>query len=243
MNYSKIYNQLIANRKLNVHSDDIFTEKHHIIPKSHGGSDSIDNIVALSAREHFIAHWLLWRIHRDKAMAFAFNVMCWNTYGNRYKNSYAFAEARKANRDNLVGRTISTETRDKLSKSMKGRPSPLKGKKASDATKEKLRVKAKVTGLMHIGNTYVLGRKHTEDAKAKMSSKAKGRIVSEETKAKIKESKRGIVHSVETKLKMSESAKCTVRLKVVCPHCLKEGDNNLMKRYHFDNCKLNTQGA
>jgi HNH endonuclease len=27
------------------------------------------------------------------------------------------------------------------------------------------------------------------------------------------------------------------RKKVTCPHCGKTGDNNLMKRYHFNNCK------
>lgn len=27
------------------------------------------------------------------------------------------------------------------------------------------------------------------------------------------------------------------RGKVICPHCQKEGDVNLMKRWHFDNCK------
>jgi len=28
------------------------------------------------------------------------------------------------------------------------------------------------------------------------------------------------------------------RPKVICPHCGKIGDNNLMKRYHFDKCKF-----
>ena len=36
-----------------------YTEKHHIISKSLGGSDSLSNIVKLTAREHFICHWLL----------------------------------------------------------------------------------------------------------------------------------------------------------------------------------------
>ena len=36
-----------------------YTEKHHIIPKSLGGSNDLDNIVSLTAREHFICHRLL----------------------------------------------------------------------------------------------------------------------------------------------------------------------------------------
>ena len=39
-----------------------YTEKHHIIPKSLGGSNSKDNLVALTAREHFICHLLLTRM-------------------------------------------------------------------------------------------------------------------------------------------------------------------------------------
>ena len=36
-----------------------YVEKHHIIPKSLGGSNKKINIVSLTAREHFICHWLL----------------------------------------------------------------------------------------------------------------------------------------------------------------------------------------
>jgi hypothetical protein len=36
-----------------------YCEKHHIIPKCLGGSNDPSNIVALTAREHFLAHWLL----------------------------------------------------------------------------------------------------------------------------------------------------------------------------------------
>lgn len=35
---------------------DGYTEKHHIIPKSLGGSNDKTNIVKLTAREHFICH-------------------------------------------------------------------------------------------------------------------------------------------------------------------------------------------
>lgn len=36
-----------------------YTERHHIIPKSLNGSDSRDNLVRLTTREHFICHKLL----------------------------------------------------------------------------------------------------------------------------------------------------------------------------------------
>jgi hypothetical protein len=36
-----------------------YSEKHHIIPRSMGGSDGADNLVRLTAREHYICHLLL----------------------------------------------------------------------------------------------------------------------------------------------------------------------------------------
>ena len=63
MNYEKIYNQLVERRKVDILRDG-YKEKHHIVPRSLGGSDEADNIVVLTAREHFIAHLLLTKIHR-----------------------------------------------------------------------------------------------------------------------------------------------------------------------------------
>jgi hypothetical protein len=55
--YTKIYHNIVtraSSRKLSE-----YAELHHIIPKSLGGDDSVTNIVALTAREHFICHLLL----------------------------------------------------------------------------------------------------------------------------------------------------------------------------------------
>lgn len=59
MNCQHIYNRLI---KKALHRDidpDQYYEKHHIVPRCLGGSDFADNLVLLTAREHFIAHLLL----------------------------------------------------------------------------------------------------------------------------------------------------------------------------------------
>lgn len=56
--YEKWYNSLISKGKHRVKPEGYF-EKHHIIPQSLGGSNKIDNLVALTAREHYIAHLLL----------------------------------------------------------------------------------------------------------------------------------------------------------------------------------------
>jgi hypothetical protein len=67
MNYKRIHDQIIqlaqlANRKK---GNQIYYERHHIIPKCMGGNDDIENLVLLTGREHFIIHKLLCEIYPD----------------------------------------------------------------------------------------------------------------------------------------------------------------------------------
>lgn len=61
MNYNKIYEKIVEKRKLE-EPKDCYTEVHHILPASLGGSNDKDNLVRLTAREHFICHALLLKI-------------------------------------------------------------------------------------------------------------------------------------------------------------------------------------
>ena len=70
MTYSAIYCALISKRLENpITKNDCYCETHHIIPKSEGGSNDKSNLVNLTAREHYIAHLLLWKIYKDYKMA------------------------------------------------------------------------------------------------------------------------------------------------------------------------------
>lgn len=57
--YTSWYNNIIQRAQSRVLSADIYTEKHHVIPKSLGGSNAKSNIVCITPREHFICHLLL----------------------------------------------------------------------------------------------------------------------------------------------------------------------------------------
>lgn len=59
--YYKIYTSLIARCKLRTPVQGVYYESHHITPRSLGGTDDSDNIVLLTAREHYIAHMCLVR--------------------------------------------------------------------------------------------------------------------------------------------------------------------------------------
>lgn len=76
--YAVWYKELIANAQKRVGDCDTYYERHHILPKSLGGKNTKDNLVNLTAKEHFIAHALLVRMvsgDSKRKMAYAFNCM------------------------------------------------------------------------------------------------------------------------------------------------------------------------
>jgi hypothetical protein len=73
--YTKYYFSIISNAKSRTLPPNTYIEKHHIIPKSLGGNNSKDNLVSLTAREHFVCHKLLVKMLEGKnkaKMSFAF---------------------------------------------------------------------------------------------------------------------------------------------------------------------------
>ena len=101
VNYNKIYKSLISHRQVNQLDKTIYTEKHHITPKCLGGNNDPANLVKLTAREHFIAHQLLCKIHKNhppyilQKLASAFNRMCTSNHPKRNFTSRQFAIARR----------------------------------------------------------------------------------------------------------------------------------------------------
>lgn len=55
--YLKYYYNIVNNAKSRITEG--YTERHHIVPRSLGGDNSEDNLVNLTAREHFVCHVLL----------------------------------------------------------------------------------------------------------------------------------------------------------------------------------------
>ena len=103
MNCRRIYFNLIRKRKKeiinNEHSQ--YCEKHHIIPRSLGGLDNKNNIVSLTAKEHYIAHLLLSKMfkyneEKEIKMKFALIMMTvTSTLNNKRFNSNKFEQLRK----------------------------------------------------------------------------------------------------------------------------------------------------
>lgn len=163
MNYERIYNNLMETRllikeeRLKDRKNGIYFEGHHIIPKCKGGEGNSTrpknhpNIVLLTSREHFLAHWLLWLIYKDRQMALAFHkMMSINKNMDRVKSSRGYEETRQAFRQTNIGnkyglgkkKIVSEEQKKRQSNLMKGRyvgdKNPFYGKKHSQETKNKL---------------------------------------------------------------------------------------------------------
>lgn len=77
MDYLKHYDKLVSRAKARILESGVYRERHHIIPRSEGGLDEDANLVYLTAREHFIAHWLLYRANPHiPSRAYSFWRMC-----------------------------------------------------------------------------------------------------------------------------------------------------------------------
>jgi len=131
MNYQRIYDQLIEKRQRI--APEGYSENHHIIPKCMGGLDDKSNLVRLTAREHYIAHKLLFKIHGTTKLAHAWFSML-RTSKNQQRiitskmyeevssiRSKILSEEMKGEGNNFYGRTHSEETKRKISEANSGR--------------------------------------------------------------------------------------------------------------------------
>jgi hypothetical protein len=132
MDYKKIYNSIIEKRKLNELPKDVYGEKHHILPKCLGGNDEKDNLIRLTAKEHFICHLLLSEMFPKESFEWyktnhAFQMMCSSTSKHsRYINGRIY-ELKK----NDFSKTMSW--------SQSGEKNSQYGKLKSEYTKEKIK--------------------------------------------------------------------------------------------------------
>jgi hypothetical protein len=139
MNYYKIYNQLTTRAKVEeqdrllLKNKGNYFESHHILPRCMQGTDSKDNIAILTAREHFLAHWLLCRIYPDNnKIAHAFWMMCNWKSNKQYRvvpNSRIYQESKeiiaKITSKRFKGCTVPDERKIKISNTLKGRKRPI----------------------------------------------------------------------------------------------------------------------
>jgi hypothetical protein len=138
---------------------DGYCEVHHIIPKSLGGTNAKDNLIKLTPRQHYIAHWMLWKALGGVAGRSFFMMSNFGKYGKVNSKTYGLArkdyseqvKIQMAIRPNRPAFT--PEHRDKLRQAKLGKPLSAEhranvskarlGRKLSKETKMKISITKK----------------------------------------------------------------------------------------------------
>lgn len=181
--YTATYNRLIEQAR-GRERPSCYTERHHIIPRSLGGTNHRSNLVYLTAREHFIAHLLLTKMvdgdAKFKMYCAAIRVTAHEKKnGQLYRkgNSWSYEAMRKSHSKMLSDR-------------MKGNTFK-KGVKESEETKARKRAAMQASDVM--------GKwERTPEFKARISAERKGMNAGEkngmnsaEARAKVSEARSG----------------------------------------------------
>lgn len=153
--YTKTYFKIIENAKIRTNENGYY-EKHHIIPRSCGGTNEHSNLIILTAKEHFVCHLLLTKMCLDKL--------------HRHKMICALNNMTKSakNHKRYTGR-LHESFRSKFSKSIS---ELLKDKPKSETHRKNISISK-------------LGSNLSKETKQKISNSLVGKTHSEETKQKI----------------------------------------------------------
>ena len=216
--YEKWYCGIIEtarNRKINE-----YTETHHILPRSLGGNNEPDNLVELTAREHFMCHWLLTKMHTGQARGKMINALYMMQGRGPYQTRY------KSKITSRIYKNLREEYAVYISNLNKGRKQP---------PEEKARQIAAITGRKRAP--------FSEEWKENLSKNHKSKnpdyntAHSEETRKKMSEKAKGRKYSSETIEKRAAKIRGSKREKKLCPHCNREVAVNGYARWHGDICK------
>jgi hypothetical protein len=202
--YTTIYLAIIQRAKSRNISG--YSEKHHIIPKCMGGTNEENNVVKLTAREHFVCHLLLIRMTPPEYRA---------------KLVYAAWQLGRPSKNKIVKITNRTYAilKEQMSISYTGRKRKPFDQKWKDNMKAGAVSRKKVT----------MTERRLQIIKESVAKREK--LFGERNPFY------GKTHSPETIEKIIEVNK----RETTCPYCNKIGASNVMKRWHFENCRLNSK--
>lgn len=170
-----------------------YSELHHVVPRSLGGSNDQENLVNLTAREHFICHILLTKFttgtDKNKMIRAVMIMKGSNKNQCRYFNSRLYEHIRvkfgkqqstrmQGENNSFYGKKHSAESKKRMSSTKKGKHNNSWNTGLTTETSEKLKEVAK----------------KISESKKGVPSKRKGfsgKPASNETKAKMRERRQG----------------------------------------------------
>jgi hypothetical protein len=172
MDYHKLYNNIITNAQNQTRSKNIgYFERHHIVPQCLGGDNSKENLVLLTAREHFIVHMILIEMYPIDSYEWHKLVNAASSFIRKSKNHQRHVmSARQYERIKIL-----------LSESKKGKPRPQSVKDKISKTKQKNPYNMHdmhrkiLSNRMQGENNPMYGKTHSIEAREKISNARKGK--------------------------------------------------------------------
>lgn len=247
MDYQRIYYSIISkakqmevSRKHHRKMKLDYFERHHIIPKCLGGDNAPDNLVLLTAKEHFICHRLLCKIYPNNyKLLYALNSLlragpgqCRHVPSARIYQQIKL-EYSKVISERLKGHVVSEAHKEVIRNLNLGIPKP-------ESVKEKISRSLKGKYCGELNPNY--GKKHSEAAIEKIKEAVKKQRSSTEyvNPFKGKSTMVLLIEKYGYEVGMQKYLECKQKsmLKKQCPHCNKILDPRNAGKYHFDKCKL-----
>lgn len=201
----------------------LLTHDHHITPKSVASKlgwtkeqiDAPSNMINLSVHDHFWAHVYFYEVYKLCGTAPGRILKTLNADRAFTEDEFNEAEklARKLNKEAHLGKHLSRDTKEKISRANTGKiPSEETRKKISDHHR-KHPYKHSEVELLKMHNALV-GRKFSAESREKMSKAAKGRIpwnkgkpMSDEQKEKLSIANTGYKFTKEQSKNLSNTKK------------------------------------
>lgn len=233
MNHQKVYESIIQKaksenrkrlRKNNINY--IYYENHHILPRCLGGNDNKNNLMLLTAKEHYVCHRLLTYIYKGNyKIECAFIYMSFSKKYNKCMSSTDYVYAKELN-----AKGPSKETLEKLKNNpyMKNRPfpSPETCLKLSVANTGKVRSEEFKHNLS-IQRTGDSNPAKTTEAKAHISAKLKGKFRGDANPMSKSSRKRENLNLLEEKgIKLKGDMHEYLRKKIICTN-IETNENNV----------------
>jgi hypothetical protein len=217
MNHLATYQALVATRQHRVKASGL--EKHHIQPRSLGGTDEPHNLVYLTPREHLLAHLLLVKTHPCSETISAAWMMTNTRDGTRIKTTRAYESLRLSFIGTRLGSKDSQETKAKKRTAQLGKTPGNAGRPSSPEKKAKQ--SAKLSGELNPRFGVIV----SDETRQRISEATKGRV----------SPRKGVVVLDETKQKLAQKA--LTRERFVCQHCGQECTKQNLTRWHNSNCR------
>lgn len=222
MNYEKIYNQITERAKIRILEG--YRERHHIIPKCMGGANDANNLVELTAREHFLCHRLLCEIYPDNHKLW---YALWAMTVLKGEKQYRYIPSARVyesikiklsliRSQNNLGRKMSEEC-------IKKRVESRKGYKHSEATRTKI-------------SEANMGKVRSMEFKYNLSIMHKGKAAHNKNKPTPEHIKEKISNTMKLRKNIPWNKGLSTKI-LTCPYCNKLVDPGNAKQWHFEKCK------